>query len=171
MYAVTRKIALCSLALSLGAIAFYPQASKADDTQIPSELQGEWRYGRVSTIQYQDSYTGAPAQPSGSSDEFTVTPDGNYERARLLQITTYGCASNLFILEQGKVTIEGQQLTFNPTHSKAKGQTCSAANSYEKEDSANPETYVWSIETNDAGQQVLVLETTNGEGKAHYGRP
>lgn len=162
----------CSLALALTTSAFiYPQASKAGDTAVPSELQGEWRYGRVSSIQYQDSYTGAPAQPNGSSDQFTLTPNGSYERARLLQINTYGCASNLFISEKGKVTIEARQLTFQPVESTSKGQSCSAANSYEAKNTAKSETYAWSIETNDYGQQVLVLETTDGEGKAHYSRP
>lgn len=162
---------LCSLALTLTTSVFiYPQASKAGEG-VPSELQGEWRYGRISSIQYQNSYTGAPAQPNGASDQFTLTADGSYERARLLQINTYGCASNLFISEKGKVTIEGQQFTFQPTESLAKGQSCSAANSYETKNSAKPETYGWSVETNEYGQQVLVLETADGQGKAHYGRP
>lgn len=122
----------CSLALTFTTSVFiYPQASQAGDTVVPSELQGEWRYGRVSSIQYKDSYTGAPAQPNGSSDKFTLAPNGGYERARLIQVNTYGCASNLFISEKGKVKIEDRQLIFQPVESIAKEQSCSAANSYE----------------------------------------
>lgn len=167
---VIRQLNLCSLALALTAsCVIYPKASKAD-TNVPAQLQGEWRYGRISSIQYEDAYTGAPAQPNGSSDQFKLTPNGNYERTRLLQITTYGCASNLFIQEKGKVTIEEQQLTFQPVESISKGQICNSGRTYEKRNGAQPETYAWSIETNDSGQEVLVLQTSDGEGQAHYGR-
>jgi len=95
----TRQLGLCSLALALTAsLVAYPKASKADKgLEVPSELQGEWRYGRISSIQYQNSYTATPAQPNGSSDQFNLTPNGDYERTRLLQINTYSCASKLFI--------------------------------------------------------------------------
>jgi hypothetical protein len=169
---VTRQLTLCSLALALTAsFVIYPKASKADNSlEVPSELQGEWRYGRISSIQYQDSYTGAPAPTNGSSDQFKLTPNGEYQRTRLLQITTYSCASNVFISEKGKVTVEGQQLTFQPAESTSKGQICNSGRTYEQQNTAKPETYAWSIETNDSGQEVLVLETPDGEGQAHYGR-
>ncbi len=112
----TRQLALCSLALALtGSLVAYPKASKGDNSlEVPSELQGEWRYGRISSIQYQNSYTGAPAQPNGSSDQFNLAPNGDYERTRLLQINTYSCASNLFIQEKGKVSVEVSASPFSP---------------------------------------------------------
>ncbi|NEU83181.1 hypothetical protein [Nostoc sp. UIC 10630] len=179
MYSITKPKAahlLTTSALSLGIIAslvFYPSASQAgkNDAGVPGELQGEWRYGRISSIQYQDSYTGRPAAPNGSSDQFQLASNGNYQRNRLLQITTYNCASNLFIEEKGKVKIEGQRLTFQPSDSTSKGQICNSGRTYSSRNSAKAETYEWSIETNEYGQQVLVLETTDGKGKAHYGRP
>ena len=166
-----RQFALGSLSLVITTTTSltYPNASRADTT-VPSDLQGEWRYGRISSIQYQDSYTGAPAPTNGSSDQFKLTPNGEYERTRLLQITTYSCASNVFISEKGKVTVEGQQLTFQPAESTSKGQICNSGRTYEQQNTAKPETYAWSIETNDSGQDVLVLETPDREGQAHYGR-
>ncbi|MEH2267466.1 MAG: hypothetical protein V7K68_03385 [Nostoc sp.] len=165
-----------SSALSLGltaSLVFYPNASQAgkNDTGVPAELQGEWRYGRISSIQYQDSYTGQPAAPNGSSDQFQLASNGDYKRNRLLQITTYNCASNLFIEEKGKVKIEAQRLTFQPSDSISKGQICNSGRSYSSRNTAKPETYQWSIETNAYGQQVLVLETADGQGRSHYGRP
>jgi hypothetical protein len=179
MYSITKPKAaqlLTTSAFSLGIIAslvFYPSASQAgkNDAGVPAELQGDWRYGRISSIQYQDSYTGQPAAPNGSSDQFQLASNGNYQRNRLLQITTYNCASNLFIEEKGKVKIEGQRLTFQPSDSTSKGQICNSGRTYSSRNSAKAETYEWSIETNEYGQQVLVLETTDGKGKAHYGRP
>ncbi|MDZ7956227.1 hypothetical protein [Nostoc sp. DedQUE09] len=162
-------------ALSLGfttSLVFYPSASQAgNDNGVPAELQGEWRYGRISSIQYQDSYTGQSAAPNGSSDQFQLASNGNYKRNRLIQINTYNCASNLFIEEKGKVKIEAQRLTFQPSDSTSKGQICNSGRTYSSRNTAKPETYEWSIETNDYGQQVLVLETADGKGRAHYGRP
>jgi hypothetical protein len=157
----------------IASLVFYPSASQAgkNDAGVPAELQGEWRYGRISSIQYQDSYTGRPAAPNGSSDQFQLASNGNYKRNRLLQITTYNCASNLFIEEKGKVKIEGQRLTFQPSDSASKGQICNSGRTYSSRNSAKAETYEWSIETNESGQQVLLLATPDGKGLAHYGRP
>ncbi|ACC83380.1 hypothetical protein [Nostoc punctiforme] len=179
MYSITKPKAaqlLTTSAFSLGLIAslvFYPSASQAgkNDAGVPAELQGEWRYGRISSIQYQDSYTGRPAAPNGSSDQFQLASNGNYQRNRLLQITTYNCESNLFIQEKGKVKIEGQRLTFQPSDSTSKGQICNSGRTYSSRNSAKAETYEWSIETNESGQQVLLLATPDGKGLAHYGRP
>lgn len=162
--------------MSLGltaSLVFYPSASQAgkNDTVVPAELQGDWRYGRISSVQYQDSYTGQPAAPNGSSDEFQLTSNGNYQRKRLLQINTYNCASHLFIEEKGKVKVEAQSFTFQPTESISTGQICNTGRTYSSRNTAKSETYKWSIETNDYGQQVLVLETADGQGRSHYGRP
>ncbi|RCJ26646.1 hypothetical protein A6S26_14735 [Nostoc sp. ATCC 43529] len=173
MSKATRFFAASALGLSLGAsFILYPTTSQAqNDGGVPTELQGEWRYGRISTIQYQDSYTGRPAAPNGSSDQFELASNGNYQRRRLIQITTYNCTSNLFIEEKGKVKVEAGRLIFQPSDSTSQGQICNSGRTYSSRNSAKPETYQWSIQTNDYGQQVLVLETTDGQGKAHYGRP
>lgn len=164
------RIARGTLNLTLAAsLVSIPHVTRADG--IPSQLQGEWFYGRISSIQYQDRNTGQSAQPNGSSDRFKLTPNGNYERARLLQISTYGCASYLFIQEKGKVKIDGQKLTFEPSNSFVKGQQCSASNTYQRHNTAKVETYSWSLEKNDYGQEILVLETLDGQGKSHYDRP
>ncbi|CAA9337205.1 hypothetical protein AVDCRST_MAG94-2163 [uncultured Leptolyngbya sp.] len=156
------------LVFAAGLVA-YPDASQANSTVL-AQLQGEWRYGRISSVQYYNPHTGQSAQPNGSSDQFKLATNGTYERNRLLQINTYGCASNLFIWEKGKVKVEGQRFTFQPAQSLSKGQICSSGRTYEKRNGAQPETYGWLLETNDSGQQVLVLETADGKGRAHYGR-
>ncbi|WP_257237034.1 hypothetical protein [Nostoc sp. 'Peltigera malacea cyanobiont' DB3992] len=176
LYSIPKTVRFfAATAVSLGftaSLVFYPSASQAgNDTGVPAELQGEWRYGRISSIQYQDSYTGQSAAPNGSSDQFQLASNGNYKRNRLIQINTYNCASNLFIEEKGKVKIEAQRLTFQPSDSTSKGQICNSGRTYSSRNTAKPETYRWSIETNDYGQQVLVLETADGKGRAHYGRP
>ncbi|BAY08523.1 hypothetical protein [Calothrix sp. NIES-2098] len=162
-----------ALGLTLSTSLFvYPSASQAGKGgAIPAELQGEWLYGRISSIQYQDQITGQSAAPNGSSDRFIVAANGNYQRRRLIQINTYNCASNLFIQEKGTVSVDDRQLTFQPTESSSKGQICNSGRTYTGNNTAKPETYKWSIAKNDSGQDVLLLETADGQGQAHYGRP
>lgn len=67
------RIARGTLNLTLAAsLVSIPHVTRADG--IPSQLQGEWFYGRISSIQYQDRNTGQSAQPNGSSDRFKLTP-------------------------------------------------------------------------------------------------
>lgn len=165
---------LAALGLTLSTSQFvYPSASQAgkNDATIPAELQGEWLYGRISSIQYQDQITGQSAAPNASSDRFIVAANGNYQRNRLIQINTYNCASNLFIQEKGKISVNDQQLTFQPTESSSKGQICNSGRTYSGKNTAKLETYKWSIDKNKYGQDVLLLETSDGQGQAHYGRP
>lgn len=141
-------------------------------SSIPTALQGEWLYGRISSIQYYNPVTGAWAQPSGAGDRFKLEPNGNYERSRLLQLTTYGCSSMLFIWEKGTARVSEKQISFQPTDGAVKSQACSPSNSYQKKGpgAVKAETWNYRLERNESGQDVLVLETLDGQGRAHYGR-
>lgn len=144
-------------------------------TPVPDELQGEWLYGRISTIQYYDPISGHWGQPNGAGDRFKLEANGSYERSRLIQLSNYGCESYLFIWEKGTVKIDlGQsQIVFQPWTGAVKSQSCSASNSYEKKGpgSVNPETYDAEMGQSDSGQPLLRLNTTDGKGSALYGRP
>jgi hypothetical protein len=144
-------------------------------TPVPAEIQGEWVYGRISTIQYYDPVTGSWGQPGGAGDRFRLETDGKYERTRLLQLSTYGCESYLFIWERGtvRVDLEKSQITFQPWTGAVKSQSCSASNSYEKKGpgSVNPETYDVELSQNESGGLLMRLSMVGGEGSALYGRP
>jgi len=135
-----RQAALNTLGLvfAMGLVA-YPEATQANSS-VPAQLQGEWRYGRISSVQYYNPHSGQSAQPNGSSDQFKLATNGTYERDRLLQINTYGCASNLFIWEKGRVKVEGQRFTFQPAQSLSKGQICNSGGTYKKRNGAQLET-------------------------------
>ena len=139
-------------------------------TPVPAELQGEWLYGRISTIQYYDPVTGSWGQPNGAGDRFRLEADGKYERTRLLQISTYGCESSLFIWEKGtvKLDLEKSQITFQPWTGAVKSQSCSPSHTYEKKGpgAVNPETYNAEMDQNDSGQSVLRLRVGLGGGGA-----
>ena len=59
LYSIPKTVRFfAATAVSLGftaSLVFYPSTSQAgNDTGVPAELQGEWRYGRISSIQYQE---------------------------------------------------------------------------------------------------------------------
>ncbi len=122
-----------------------PAVTGPSGTPVPTELQGEWLYGRISSIQYYDPISGRWGQPNGAGDRFRLEADGRYERTRMIQISTYGCESYLFIWEKGtvKLDFDKSQITFQPWDGAVKSQSCSPSNSYEKKGpgSVNPETY------------------------------
>lgn len=139
-------------------------------TPVPAELQGDWRYGTVSSVSYYDPTTGSWAQPSGTGIYFTLSPDGRYERSSLLQITTYSCESYVFIWEVGTVAISGNQITFQPAQSAVKSQQCSPDNSSETHNTVEPESFTWSVGPDAYGETVLTLTYPSGE-ESLYDRP
>lgn len=139
-------------------------------TPVPPELQGEWRYGTLSSIDYYDPTTGAWASPSGTGIYFTLGADGSYERSSLLQITTYSCESYVFIWEVGTVSVSGNSLTFQPAQSAVKSQNCSPDNTAETFNTVTPETFTWSLAPDEYGDTVLTLTYSSGE-EALYDRP
>lgn len=163
------------LGLMLAACGGAGAGSGPEGTPVPADLQGEWLYGRISSIQYYDPVSGHWGQPAGAGDRFRLEAGGNYERFRLIQLSTYGCESYLFIWEKGTVRLDfdKSQITFQPWTGAVKSQSCSPANTYEKKGpgSVKPETYNAAYGTNEYGQEVLQLKTLDGQGSALYGRP
>lgn len=147
-----------------------PAGPALPGTPVPVELQGEWRYGSISSVNYYDPATGAWGAPSGTGIYFTLSPDGNYERSSLLQVTTYSCESYVFIWEVGTVAVAASQITFQPSQSAVKSQQCSADHTSETRNTVEPETFAWSVGPDDYGETLLTLTYANGE-EAHYDRP
>ena len=85
----------------------------AAGTESPAFL-GRWSTGRVSTIQYRDSVTGAPAPTSGNNFAYDFKPDGSYSYTGLIQSTIYNCTTSVFSQENGKWTFEDGILRVRP---------------------------------------------------------
>jgi hypothetical protein len=181
---MTRGFTLLALitALSLTACPGVPAApgsgtptpTSQPGTPVPTELQGEWLYGRISSIQYYNPVTGSWGQPAGAGDRFKLEANSNYERSRMIQLSTYGCESFLFIWEKGtvKLDFDKSQISFQPADGAVKSQSCSASNSYEKKGpgSVKPETYDAEMGEDSNGKPLLRLKTLDGKGSALYGR-
>lgn len=142
---------------------------------VPNELQGEWQHTEVSGTQYysQDAWQSgqsAYAPTNGLSDNLKIAPDGSYERNRLMQITTYGCESSIYIQEVGTVILENDQLMLQPSHSLSRGQQCSPENTSEQENTVEPSVFNWALGTNDSGEGILVLEYPESGEQSQYKR-
>ena len=91
------KLITAFFAALLTTLTACPGVQALPGTPVPSELQGEWTYGTIWSVQYYNPNNGQWGQVNGAGDRFKLEPNGDYERSRLIQISTYGCESNLFI--------------------------------------------------------------------------
>ncbi|MGW0664458.1 hypothetical protein [Streptodolium elevatio] len=137
---------------------------------VPKELVGSWRTGSGATVQYQDAITGAYAPPSGSTGELTIKSDGSYTDNGLLQTTMYNCTTSLFVMEEGKVSVSGDKVTFKPSKVKTSMQnTCSeSSNFYNRDGTKNTKVDTFEL-TQDTNGPVLRL--TDEEGASSDYRP
>lgn len=164
-------LTLLGLLAACGSVATPgPGSQPLPGSAIPTELQGAWRYGSISSVDYYDPVTGVWGAPSGTGISFTLDASGNYERSSLLQITTYGCESYVFIWELGTALLSGDQITFQPYQSAVKSQVCSPAEVSEEYNTVESETFTWSVGPDDYGETVLTLTYPSGE-ETLYDRP
>ncbi len=80
----------------------------------PVQLTGRWTSGRLSMIQYKDSYTGVFKPPSGSHFAYEFRPDGTYTFIGLMQTTMYNCTTSMFSQETGTYEADGLQVSLRP---------------------------------------------------------
>lgn len=126
----------------------------------PAALQGEWHYGSVSMIDYYNPATNGWTSGGGTSEILKIAPDGSYERTGLLEITTYGCTSKVFVHDKGTVRVEGNKITFQPGATNfSKGYTCTPSKIYEKQNAVQTKTYTWRVEQSN-GYTNLSLDST-----------
>ncbi|MFN0101593.1 MAG: hypothetical protein ACKV2U_05815 [Bryobacteraceae bacterium] len=85
---------------------------------------GEWYTGRISTIQRQDSVTGALAPPSGNNMTYKFLADGTYHQYGLMQFTYATCINSYFMNITGRYTLRGDELTTTPIDGTFESRTC-----------------------------------------------
>lgn len=83
-------------------------------TRVPAELVGSWFEGSTSILQEQNMTTGALASKYGSSIGYVINADGTFRYAGLIKSTMYGCTTTLWNDRRGRITIEGDRITFTP---------------------------------------------------------
>ena len=83
--------------------------------QVPSNLVGKWFSGSASILQEKNMTTGAVASRYGSSIGYEINADGTFQYAGLMKSTMYGCTTTLWNDQRGKISVEGDRITFAPS--------------------------------------------------------
>jgi hypothetical protein len=112
----------------------------------PTSVVGEWYTGRLSTIQYQDRVTGAPAPASGNNMTYRFHADGTYEQFGLMQFTYATCTNSYFMNLSGRWELQGDVLRVRPAAGTFDSRTC-GGQSVRKP--ANLVETVWKVRVNE----------------------
>ena len=83
-------------------------------SSVPDNLVGKWFEGSASILQEKNMATGSVASRYGSSIGYEIKADGTFQYAGLIKSTMYGCTTTLWNDRRGKISIEGDVITFTP---------------------------------------------------------
>lgn len=116
-----------------------------------------------------------PGAPStgGRSHMFNYNfhPDGTFEFAGLMQMTSYSCTTTYFNDKRGRYTIDGDRVTLTLTKNFWRQQyTCSPSSNKEINYKLDPEVYTFRVKRNDRGHEELCFDSGSGSGEACYER-
>lgn len=144
-----------------------PSAQAANQTKATgkttgSGVLGRWTDGRVSSIQYQNAYTGVAAPTNGSSFLFEFRNDGTYTFRGLIQTVMYNCTTTIFSNETGNYTLSGNTLSLDPKKNPYKlTNSCASSSNKESDGKLIPQTYRIQI-VNETGRRYLELTAEDG---------
>lgn len=125
-------------------------------------IVGTWDNGRVSTVNRQNTITGAISPGGGTRFEYQFAANGKFSFTGLATTTNYSCTDTLFNEKAGSYTLNGSTLTLNPTKNFwRKTSTCGAGS--ERNYTLTKEVYQVSFKTNEYKQELVCLTNSNGE--------
>lgn len=116
-------------------------------------IVGEWYTGRVSSIQYQDRVTGAPAPTSGNNMTYRFNADGTYVQSGLMQFTYSTCTNSYFLNLNGRWELSGDVLRMTPAAGTFDSRTCGGQPVRKP---ANLVASVWKVRVN--GAELVVTD-------------
>lgn len=149
---------------SLLALTFITQAFSQT-----SQLVGNWENGNVGLIQYQNQTTGAIRNGRSSYFSYKFLANGNYEFVGLMEFNMYNCTTSYFNQVGGKYTVDGNEISLNPSRDLWKStNSCAASGNKEVTKTPTPKTVEFQRKTDDYGNQLLCL--TSAEGETCYKR-
>jgi hypothetical protein len=130
------------------------QAGRRSD--VP--LTGRWTNGRVSMIQYENRYTGAPAPTNGQTFAWEFHADGTYSFTGLVQSVMYNCTTAMFSNETGRYTVNGSVVSLAPEKNPYRmTNNCAPSSNREAPGKVVPRSYRYRITGNN-------LELTGDDG-------
>ena len=129
-----------------------------------SEIVGKWDNGNVGLIQYQNQVTGAVRNGRSSYFAYKFLANGNYEFIGLMEFNMYNCTTSYFNQVTGKYAVEGNSISLNPNRDFWKStNSCAASGNKEVNKTPTPKTVEFQRKTDDYGNQLLCLTSSDGE--------
>ena len=138
------------------------QDTPAADPAASPALTGKWRTSHISTIQYRNTYTGAPAPTNGQTFAYEFKADGTYSFTGLLQSVMYQCTHATFSSETGTYTVEGDTLSLQPEKNPYRmTNNCAPSSNREAPGKLIPRSYRFRVTIED-GRRYLELRGADG---------
>ncbi|HYP15226.1 MAG TPA: hypothetical protein VEQ63_14955 [Bryobacteraceae bacterium] len=156
----TGGVALMSLAMA-----------GAGNAETPEQLVGRWTAGRISTIQYRDTYTGAPAPTNGNAFGYEFRPDGTYSFTGLMQSVMYNCTTTMFSNETGTYTVDGSSVSLRPEKNPYRmTNTCAPSSNREAPGKLIPRTYQFRISQDSSTTKLDLIDDSGAARSFTAGR-
>lgn len=166
--ALAMTLGLSGLTGKTGASARETRTASTGQAKVPADLVGQWKWGTISSLSYEDVRTGKNLGPGrGMMVFFTFEKSGKYKMFFAVQTRTYDWTMQTYTDEEGTVTFDGSTFTLQPTSGKYK----SSDNRVQKNNFNRPMTkeelkkarrvYHWKWEKNDDnGKTYLMMGPT-----------
>jgi hypothetical protein len=141
-------------------------AAQANRSNIPAELVGRWFEGSASILQEQNMSTGAVASKYGSSIGYEINADGSFQYAGLIKSTMYGCTTTLWNDRRGRISVEGDRITFTPNKDYwMSTNSCYPSANKEKNKELEAKTFNFEVGTKEGREWLCMREVGKTEVK------
>jgi hypothetical protein len=141
-----------------------PKNVVAGQARVPEELLGQWKWGTISSLSYEDAQTGKNLGPGrGMMVFFTFEKTGRYKMFFTVQTRSYDWTTQVWTTEEGMVSFDDSTFTLQPTTGKYK----SSDNRVKKNNYERPMTkeelkkgrrdYSWKWEKNDNDGKTYLM--------------
>jgi hypothetical protein len=118
---------------------------------------GNWFEGSTSILQEKNMATGAVTSRYSSSIGYVIGADGTFRYAALIKSTLYGCTTSLWNDRRGKISIEGDRITFTPNKDYwLNTNSCYPSSNKEQNKALQAKTFNFEVGTK-AGKQWLYM--------------
>jgi hypothetical protein len=129
-----------------------------------SQLIGKWESGNVGLIQYQNQVTGAIRNGRSSYFAYKFLANGNYEFVGLMEFNMYNCTTSYFNQVTGKYSIDGSSISLDPSRDFWRStNSCAASGNKEVTKTPTRKTLEFQGKTDDYGNRLLCLTSSEGE--------
>ena len=121
----------------------------------------------MSMTGYRPQYGGTFTPGRSHLFKYTFHPNGTFEFAGLMHLTTYGCTNAYFQDKRGRYTIDGNQITLSLNKNFWRStNSCAPSSNKEVNHTLTTENYTFRTGRNSSGRPEVCLNS--GEGETCY---